>query len=1000
MQSAPSTKHQSLSGKTKSATWNIPNLLIKINEKLKRACEVAEEKYRKKYSREIDASGTDSDKIPLIDRRAFEFVGILRQHLDKTATEEITEENQAHLKLLEIKDIIKESGTKQKGFLKQGIHKTLPYKKKTVDRASNFGDFDTAINAAHYLVLIRNWLIRKGHQFGFNVVDRFKDLKKTYRVVKSDIKAAEAPAQATEATGLATQVQGLSMPDHKTGEDSAIPQEKVSDLHKAEELLTQFQFSFDEDEDFDIGTNNIDDLRNWAYKLWEQVNPENNSAIDKEIDDFIADFTLLSKVNSVEEKKQVEAGDAAVSVEGVMQKQSFRRVGLVGLKPSRYFAFEMLQDREIYVFTKPGEDEEECKNFATRSGATWVGSLSDEGEAPKLDAVIIFNSEIDLIPAVLNKVSEGTVVLCGPNIQPPVKQVAAELKVAKQGVAEQNSEDEVLVFSFDDQGCIFNSNYDDDKATREPIRTVKHNRPLLNHVSTLIEENKSSVPPVFSNGSDAQSRSIAKVRSETNQTPTIFDALKVIAKNVSETTDKPVTVDPCVLEDITSERPVGSNFDTPDLNGSDQRDESKFLLLYFQIHRAASLNKNKKVSYHFYEHDRRILDNLKKFLENEKNQDLFPDNVTIHLHRYDGDEVKSFGKPIKGKGNIDFKYDQHIKKVIKTPPFNVKTINAISLFNEDQSHLKKFRKIVQSFVSPSSFFGKKRAENPKKEVIFKKSVGPEEKNTLAYAILDDNQVDIRHGVGVHEKGYRAVDLKSVEVQPEHKGQDGKEQDKPQDSQDNVFEVLSHNVKTTDIYRSLNFLAKLKDAKAEEAGVSDKTKVSEFKTNLLTYQLDHVKEVHAWQEDLKKVTEHKSAEPPVSIKHDDSPSQPGPDLKELPASEQHYRDICLGIQDIILQTKWDLGVFGGEKIKGHNVKVPKNIYAIWLEIEQVKSQEKVQSWEQTITNIKAKADNALTAKNSSKCCFNRRGETTTLFYRKIQHADYSQSVPQENSPPGP
>jgi propanol-preferring alcohol dehydrogenase len=68
------------------------------------------------------------------------------------------------------------------------------------------------------------------------------------------------------------------------------------------------------------------------------------------------------------------------------------------------------QQREIYAFTRRGDDE--AKKFSLGLGAIWAG---DSNELPpiKLDAAIIFAPAGELIPQALKAVRKGGIVICG-----------------------------------------------------------------------------------------------------------------------------------------------------------------------------------------------------------------------------------------------------------------------------------------------------------------------------------------------------------------------------------------------------------------------------------------------------------------------------------------------------------------------------------------------------------------------------------------------------------
>jgi alcohol dehydrogenase, propanol-preferring len=95
----------------------------------------------------------------------------------------------------------------------------------------------------------------------------------------------------------------------------------------------------------------------------------------------------------------VKAGDA-------------KRLGIYGFGAAAHIVAQIAkyQQREIYAFTRPGD--EEAKHFALSLGAAWAGG-SDENPPAKLDAAIIFAPAGELIPQALRAVGKGGAVVCG-----------------------------------------------------------------------------------------------------------------------------------------------------------------------------------------------------------------------------------------------------------------------------------------------------------------------------------------------------------------------------------------------------------------------------------------------------------------------------------------------------------------------------------------------------------------------------------------------------------
>jgi propanol-preferring alcohol dehydrogenase len=95
----------------------------------------------------------------------------------------------------------------------------------------------------------------------------------------------------------------------------------------------------------------------------------------------------------------VKAGDA-------------KRLGIYGFGAAAHIVAQIAkyQQREIYAFTRPGD--EEAKNFALGLGAVWAGG-SNETPPDKLDAAIIFAPAGELVPLALQAVGKGGTVVCG-----------------------------------------------------------------------------------------------------------------------------------------------------------------------------------------------------------------------------------------------------------------------------------------------------------------------------------------------------------------------------------------------------------------------------------------------------------------------------------------------------------------------------------------------------------------------------------------------------------
>jgi propanol-preferring alcohol dehydrogenase len=87
------------------------------------------------------------------------------------------------------------------------------------------------------------------------------------------------------------------------------------------------------------------------------------------------------------------------------------RLGLYGFGASAHIIIQVAvhQGREVFAFTRDGD--EEGQSFARELGATWAGG-SNEPTPEELDAAIIFAPVGALVPAALEAVAKGGVVVC------------------------------------------------------------------------------------------------------------------------------------------------------------------------------------------------------------------------------------------------------------------------------------------------------------------------------------------------------------------------------------------------------------------------------------------------------------------------------------------------------------------------------------------------------------------------------------------------------------
>jgi len=87
------------------------------------------------------------------------------------------------------------------------------------------------------------------------------------------------------------------------------------------------------------------------------------------------------------------------------------RIGIYGFGAAAHIIAQVAvhQDREVYAFVRPGDDE--GRRFALDLGATWAG-WSNEAPPDPLDSAIIFAPVGSLVPEALSRTVPGGIVVC------------------------------------------------------------------------------------------------------------------------------------------------------------------------------------------------------------------------------------------------------------------------------------------------------------------------------------------------------------------------------------------------------------------------------------------------------------------------------------------------------------------------------------------------------------------------------------------------------------
>jgi propanol-preferring alcohol dehydrogenase len=105
-------------------------------------------------------------------------------------------------------------------------------------------------------------------------------------------------------------------------------------------------------------------------------------------------------------------GYRSLKLAGAPPSGEVSRLGIYGFGAAAHIVAQVAkaQEREVFAFTRPGDGP--AQDFARSLGAVWAGG-SDETPPEPLDAAIIFAPVGALVPAALEAVRKGGVVVCG-----------------------------------------------------------------------------------------------------------------------------------------------------------------------------------------------------------------------------------------------------------------------------------------------------------------------------------------------------------------------------------------------------------------------------------------------------------------------------------------------------------------------------------------------------------------------------------------------------------
>ncbi len=224
--------------------------------------------------------------------------------------------------------------------------------------------------------------------------------------------------------------------------------------------------------------------------------------------------------------------------------------------------------------------------------------------------------------------------------------------------------DTVRILSFDMDRCLFHPGYHQERKKHDyrfaDSTVVSANIVFLDK---LKKENKAFTDVACYLGSARQDSYCDWFNAKQNGTESGFIALLAISRYL-----KTRYFPTCLAQAYTYKRE--NMFDRAiDLAKAGQYikknrwiyDSGKFSILYYQMHQAALEHPGKNIQFDFYDDRADILNGLYRFFQ--LNPYLIPKNVTLYLHRYTGNKTIPHTPPLKGLGEIDENYSNHIQYI-------------------------------------------------------------------------------------------------------------------------------------------------------------------------------------------------------------------------------------------------------------------------------------------------------------------------------------------------
>lgn len=221
----------------------------------------------------------------------------------------------------------------------------------------------------------------------------------------------------------------------------------------------------------------------------------------------------------------------------------------------------------------------------------------------------------------------------------------------------------IHVISFDMDQCIFHPEYNW-LPDNNPSEVINKNIHLLNSIKAQSAHYNLSITFL---GSSRQTKQIDTYCSTKNKSESAFVAIKKIASYLG------TQLDEFLLADIYFDLPDGTSFQKA-IDGAysgfhaiGPNDETKFTLLYAQIHKVANQYPHAEITFDFYDDGgfikNKILGDLAIYFS--EMPDKLPANVILNLIHYEGKETTLINF-IQGAGFIDENYRKTVFEITNT----------------------------------------------------------------------------------------------------------------------------------------------------------------------------------------------------------------------------------------------------------------------------------------------------------------------------------------------